>query len=120
MRDHATQPLLHHLVGTVLAPTSALGGADGQIRAAGVQGVFHADSRVLSQVRLLVDGREPEAVAHADQGAGRTRFVSLARWLGDPGPDPTVRLDRTRVVSPGRMAETRRNASTAREPVTAV
>lgn len=114
------QPLLHHLAVTVLAPTSALSGADGQIRAEGVQGLFHADSRALSQARLLIDGREPEAVGHAEQAAGRTRFVSLARWLGDPGPDPTVRVDRTREVSPGRMAEVVEIASSASEPVTAL
>ncbi|WP_143162586.1 glycogen debranching N-terminal domain-containing protein, partial [Couchioplanes caeruleus] len=43
------QPLLHDLVVTVAAPLSALSGTDGQIRAAGVQGAFHADVRVLSE-----------------------------------------------------------------------
>ncbi|MEV6155590.1 glycogen debranching N-terminal domain-containing protein [Nonomuraea sp. NPDC052129] len=116
---HRLQPLLHDLVSTVLAPTTALSGTDGQIRAAGVQGLFHADARALSQVKLAVDGREPEAVGHAVQAAGRTRFVSLVRWLGDPIADPTVRVDRTREVSPGRMAELIEIASTATRPVTA-
>ena len=71
------QPLLHDLVSTVLAPTTALGGPDGQIRPAGVQGLFHADSRALSQVKLEVDGREPEAVGYAPSGA-RRRPVRLA------------------------------------------
>ncbi|MEU7743497.1 glycogen debranching N-terminal domain-containing protein [Nonomuraea sp. NPDC049158] len=116
---HRLQPLLHDLVSTVLAPTTALSGTDGQIRAAGVQGLFHADARALSQVKLAVDGREPEAVGHAARAAGRTRFVSLVRWLGDPIADPTVRVDRTREVSPGRMAELIEIASTATRPVTA-
>ncbi|MFI7151411.1 glycogen debranching N-terminal domain-containing protein [Nonomuraea sp. NPDC050022] len=116
---HRLQPLLHDLVSTVLAPTTALSGTDGQIRAAGVQGLFHADARALSQVKLAVDGREPEAVGHAAQAAGRTRFVSLVRWLGDPIADPTVRVDRTREVAPGRMAELIEIASTATRPVTA-
>ncbi|MEU7836309.1 glycogen debranching N-terminal domain-containing protein [Nonomuraea sp. NPDC049129] len=116
---HRLQPLLHDLVSTVLAPTTALSGTDGQIRAAGVQGLFHADARALSQVKLAVDGREPEAVGHAVQAAGRTRFVSLVRWLGDPIADPTVRVDRTREVAPGRMAELIEITSTATRPVTA-
>ncbi|WP_433518173.1 amylo-alpha-1,6-glucosidase [Nonomuraea sp. CA-143628] len=116
---HRLQPLLHDLVSTVLAPTTALSGTDGQIRASGVQGLFHADARALSQVKLAVDGREPEALGHAVQAAGRTRFVSLVRWLGDPIADPTVRVDRTREVAPGRMAELIEIASTATRPVTA-
>ncbi|WP_223167363.1 glycogen debranching N-terminal domain-containing protein [Nonomuraea sp. SYSU D8015] len=113
------QPLLHDLVSTVLAPASALSGSDGQIRQTGVQGLFRADRRVLSLARLLVDGREPEAVGHAAAGTGRARFVSLARWLGDRTADPTVRLDRVRELTPYGMEEHVEIISTAAEPVTA-
>ncbi|GAA3223508.1 amylo-alpha-1,6-glucosidase [Nonomuraea helvata] len=113
------QPLLHDLVSTVMAPASALSDADGQIRPAGVQGLFYADRRVLSQARLFVDGREPESVGHAPAGAGRDRFVSLARWLGDRTADPTVRLDRLRELSPYGMIEQVAITSTASSPVTA-
>ena len=106
------QPWLHDLVSTVHAPTSALSGADGQIRASGVQGVFHADSRVLSQAVLRLDGREPEAVGHAAAGAGTTRFVSLDRVLGG------VRVERTRRVRAGSMDERIRIVSDADRPVT--
>ena len=112
------QPLLHDLVPTLAAPTSALSGPDGQIRAAGVQGVFHADRRVLSLAVLRLDGREPEPIGHAQAGPGATRFVSLARWLGDPGPDPTVRIDRVRRVRPGGLDEEITLSSTASSPVT--
>jgi glycogen debranching enzyme len=95
------QPRLHDLIVTVCAPTSALSGADGQIRAAGVQGVFHADTRVLAQALVRLDGREPEPLGHAVESAARTRFVAVARWLGHPG----VRVDRVRSVSPGRLEE---------------
>jgi hypothetical protein len=107
------QPLLHDLVPTVCAPTSALAGADGQIRSSGVQGVFHSDARVLSQALLRLDGREPEAIGHAEEGPGTTRFVALARWLGDRIPDPTVRVDRVRHVAAGRIEERIEVASTA-------
>ncbi|GAA0457444.1 amylo-alpha-1,6-glucosidase [Paractinoplanes deccanensis] len=114
----ALQPLLHDLVPTLAAPTSALSGPDGQIRAAGVQGVFHADRRIVSLALLRLDGREPEPIGWSVEDAGTTRFVSLARWLGDPGPDPTVRVDRIRRVRPGSVTEEIRISSTASVPVT--
>ncbi|MDG4797930.1 glycogen debranching N-terminal domain-containing protein [Micromonospora sp. WMMD1082] len=113
------QPLLHHLAGVVLAPTSALGDTAGQIRPLGVQGVFHADTRVLSRAELRVDEREPETIGHAPVGAHAARFVALARWLGDPGADPTVRLDRTRRLDRHGLTEEIRVVSTADAPVRA-
>ncbi|MEH1127126.1 amylo-alpha-1,6-glucosidase [Micromonospora sp. CPCC 206061] len=111
------QPLLHDLVATIAAPTTALAGPDGQIRAAGVQGVFHGDARVLSEAVLHLDDRETEPIGHAFDGAGTTHFVSLARWLGDPGPDPTVRIERTRMVTAGRIDERITLVSDASVPV---
>ncbi|GAA3040207.1 glycogen debranching N-terminal domain-containing protein [Streptosporangium longisporum] len=114
------QPLLHDLVAVVAAPTVALSGDDGQIRPAGVQGVFHADRRVLSRAVLTVDGREPETVGHALRGSGGAGFVTLARWLGDPTPDPTVRIERVRQVVPGGMRERVEIVSAAEVPVSAM
>ncbi|SEH02083.1 N-terminal domain of (some) glycogen debranching enzymes [Nonomuraea solani] len=114
------QPLLHDLVSTVMAPASALSGADGQIRQSGVQGLFRADRRVLSLARLLIDEHEPEAAGHAAAGAGRSRFVSLARRLGDRGTaDPTVRVTRVRELTPYGMEESVEIVSTASVPVNA-
>ncbi|MEU8025065.1 glycogen debranching N-terminal domain-containing protein [Micromonospora haikouensis] len=107
------QPLLHDLVGLVHAPTSALGDAAGQVRPSGVQGVFHADARVLSRAELRVDDREPEALARGPVGPHAARFAGLARWLGDPGPDPTVRVDRVRRLAPAGLAEEIHVVSTA-------
>ncbi len=107
------QPLLHDLVATVCAPTSALSGSDGQIRSNGVQGLFFADARVLSEVVLRLDGLEPAAIGHAPAGAGITQFVALARNLGDDHPDPTVRVERTRRVTPSGLAEEIEIVSTA-------
>jgi len=73
------QPLLHDLVTTVLAPTCALSGTDGQIQPSGVRGLFHADTRVLSRARLLVDEREPTPIGYSPDGPGGTRFVCLVR-----------------------------------------
>lgn len=113
------QPLLHELVGVVLAPTSALGDAAGQIRPLGVQGVFHADARVLSRAELRVDDREPEGLTHGVDGPHGARFVSLARWLGDPTPDPTVRIDRIRRLTPDGLVEELHVVSTASAAVEA-
>jgi glycogen debranching enzyme len=111
------RPLLHDLVATVCAPRSVLSGPDGQIRRSGVQGMFQADRRILSEAVLRLDGREPEAVGHTSTGS-RTVFVSVARWLGDPIADPTVRIERDRHVVPdGAMIEEIRIISTADRPV---
>jgi hypothetical protein len=120
MVDRHLQPMLHDLVPAVAAPTAALAGADGQIRPSGGQGVFHADARVLSTAVLRLDGREPEAVGYAPGDAGTTHFVSVARWLGDEGADPTVRVERTRRLRPGALDEEISLVSSATVPVTTV
>lgn len=110
---------LHDLVVTVQAPACALGGGDGQIRASGMQGLFVADLRVLSQARLCFGGSEPLPLLRLPEGAGRTRFVGFARGYGDVGTDPTVRLDRTRTMRPDGMDEEIRIRSTATGVVSA-
>ena len=111
------QPWLHDLTVALAAPTVALSGGDGQIRPGGVQGVMHCDVRVLSRAELRLDGAEPVAVAHALDGANAARFTGIARSLGDPGADPTVRVERTRRVAPGRVEEEIRVVSFASAPV---
>ena len=113
------QPLLHDLAVTVRAPCSALSGHDGQIRPHGVQGVFVGDRRVLSQAILRINAAEPSPIAHAPDGAATAAFVSLARTLGDPGPDPTVRIERVRRVATTGMTEEIRVVSAASVPVRA-
>lgn len=107
------QPLLHDLTVCLAAPTTVLGGPDGQIRPVGAQGAFHADVRVVSRLEVRVGGHEPEAVSDGPAGPGGHDFVALLRQLGDDGPDPTVRLDRHREVTPGRVTERLRLSSTA-------
>src|SRR4051812_35601794 len=74
----------------------AFSGADGQIRHAGVQGVFHADVRVIAEAVLRLDGHEPTSTGFAPTGIGAVEFV------GSVGGS-SVR--RTRTVRPGRIAE---------------
>ncbi|MEU1810725.1 amylo-alpha-1,6-glucosidase [Micromonospora aurantiaca (nom. illeg.)] len=117
MTERHLQPLLHDLAGVVHAPTSALGDAAGQLRPHGVQGVFHADARVLSRAELRLDDREPEAIGRGAAGPHGARFVALARWLGDPTPDPTVRVERTRQAAARGLTEEIVVTSTAAEPL---
>ncbi|GID95397.1 glycogen debranching N-terminal domain-containing protein [Amorphoplanes digitatis] len=104
----SAQPPTFDLVVTLAAPTFALADTDGQIRAGGAQGVFHADARMLSEAVLRLDGGEAEPIGH-DEGSGTARFDSLAR--------PAVRVRRTREVSAGRVAETITLRSDAPDPV---
>ena len=99
------QPWLHDLVATLQAPTVALSSPDGQIRSEGAQGVFHADIRVLSQAVLVVGGAQPQPVAGGYDAASSARFTSLVRTLGDPGADPTVRVERVRRTAAGSVTE---------------
>jgi glycogen debranching enzyme len=158
MTSPQRQPLLHDLAVTLAAPTVVLSEPDGNLDAtapgAGVHGLFHADLRALSLLRVTLRpdhapsgehaGKAPPtavgdseaegeaedtgthageewlpvvAVMQAADGPGRSRFVGLAQTLGDAVPDPTVRVDRQRTVTPGRLAERLTVRSTATKPV---
>jgi glycogen debranching enzyme len=101
------QPLLHDLLVCLAAPTQFWSAQDGQVSGAGAgaEGVYHADTRVLSRVELTIAGRRPETILSAPDGPGRVRVVSLARNVDGPGADPTVRVDRFRTVRPGHASE---------------
>jgi glycogen debranching enzyme len=111
------QPLLHDLLPAAMAPTQAWSGPDGQLRAHGAQGIFHGDVRVLSQAVLLVDGLEPEVVSAGPTGPGVVEVIALVRGVDEPGADPTVRLRRTRRVTPGSAHETLELLVATVEPV---
>jgi glycogen debranching enzyme len=111
------QPFLHELVSVLAAPTVALSGADGQIRAGGTQGVICADRRLLAECVLTLDGTEPTPLGRTVSSAGAATFSAIARHLGDPGADPTVRVDRRRTAHPDGVTETVTLTSTAHHPV---
>ena len=112
------QPYLHELVTVVAAPALVLSDPDGQISGAGAGGVYLADRRVLSRLVVTVDGAGPAPVRGQSTGTATARFVGVLRHLGDPGPDPTVFLERDRTVSPRGARETVSLVSRAREPLT--
>ena len=115
------QPWLHELVTALSAPTAVLSESSGQIRALGAQGVLHADIRVLSAAVLTVGGAEPSAVSGGITGARTARFTGVARALGDDWTvDPTVQIDRERVVTPGEVSERIRLLSFSDAPIQTV
>ena len=114
---HAVPAPIHPLVASVAAPACALGDPDGQIRPVGVQGLYVGDTRALRQATITVAGADIDALGWRHTGPGVTTFFGTLRHVGDPIPDPTVRLDRTRSVRPDGMDETIRVRSTATAPV---
>jgi glycogen debranching enzyme len=111
------QPWLHDLVVALAAPTQIWCGLDGQVRASGAQGVYHGDVRALSRAELQVGGREPVAVQVEPEDGTSMLAVGIARHLGDRIPDPTVRVERRRRVSPGQVVEDVALVSAAHEAV---
>jgi glycogen debranching enzyme len=99
------QPLLHDSVVLLAAPSQAWSNADGDMYGYGIQGFYHSESRVLSEIALLVDGRQPEHLSNAIVDATTATFVSLARNVDDHTADPRVRIDRTRRIGDGSLAE---------------
>src|SRR5262245_54838369 len=108
---------LNDLQVTVLAPAVALSREDGQIRAAGMDGLFVSDSRALTEVRLRFGGTEPHLLAALQDVPGRIRFIGVAHGFGDQINDPTIRIDRVRQVAPDGMGEQIRITSAATRPV---
>lgn len=118
--DPFLQPYLHDLLACLAAPTQAWSGTDGQVRPEGAQGVFHGDVRVLSTAVLRVSGEEPAPLLGVARTTATAHFVGVVRHLGDRVPDPTVRVERHRTVTPGSVVEEVALVSTAQGPVDAV
>ncbi|WP_454301801.1 glycogen debranching N-terminal domain-containing protein [Salana multivorans] len=97
------QPFLHDLRPTIAAPTQVWTAADGQLRAAGAQGIYHGDVRVLSRLELFVADGRPEPVACGPLPGQRHTSAAIyaARAIDTPDPDPTALVRRTLTVAPG-------------------
>lgn len=79
--------------------TFCISGVSGQVRPGGDQGLYIIDTRVLSTLLLFIDGLEPQVLLGRRIGANAARFATYSIADGDPGPDPTLLVDRRRVVS---------------------
>ena len=105
------QPFLSDRVVALCAPTQAWSGADGDMGAAAIDGIYHGDTRFLRGLRLAyVDAagapQRPEWVRTSAPHATEARFDALLRGVDDHWPDPKVRLTRVRRVADGRIVET--------------
>ena len=90
------QPFIHNQVICVAAPTVAIFGVDGQIRGTGAQGLYLADSRIISTLVVRINGYEPEPISCALTGPSVARIVSVYRSGDEPTPDPIVILEQVR------------------------
>ncbi|HKN42413.1 MAG TPA: glycogen debranching N-terminal domain-containing protein, partial [Propionibacteriaceae bacterium] len=106
------QPFVHDLITVLAAPTQVLSQRSGEIATSvdrpTAQGVIHADTRVLSGLSVTIDGEPGEHLSTALDG-NRAQFTVLLPTIGTgivASGDQSLRLDRFRVVEPGRLAET--------------
>jgi len=106
------QPFLHDLITVVAAPTQVLSQRTGVIASSvdrpTVQGMIHADVRVLSGLSVTVDGAPGEHLATA-LDSHQAQFTFLLPGVGtdiQSAADQQLRLDWFRVVDPGQLAET--------------
>ena len=111
------QPHLHDLTVTASAPSQVWAGPDGQVRRHGLQGVYHADVRVLAEAVVTVDGELPEAISAGPAGPGKAEAVAVLRSIDGPGADPTTMLRRHRTVGNGVVREELTVSAGTAEPV---
>jgi glycogen debranching enzyme len=117
----ARQPWLHELSILVDGNATVLADRSGDVLPGTAQGLYVDDRRVLHTLRIEVSGEQPSPVAERASGAVG-HYASAARALGNPGPDPTVEVVRTRTLSSsgGRcLTEVVSVTSRADAPVTA-
>jgi glycogen debranching enzyme len=100
------QPFLHDLNVLLAAPMQVWSGHDGQLRrSGGVQGIYCADTRVIDEAVLTVNGQEPEPVGSSQVQGSVVSFQALIRTLGSENPDPLVSLTRRRKAFTDRVTE---------------
>ncbi|MGX9898967.1 glycogen debranching N-terminal domain-containing protein [Arthrobacter sp. SA17] len=90
---------LHDLNVLLAAPMQVWSGHDGQLRrSGGVQGIYCADTRVIDEAVLTVNGEEPEPMGSSSSQGSVVSFQALIRTLGSENPDPLVSLTRRRSI----------------------
>lgn len=116
------QPLLHDLATSVAAPALVLGTPDGQVDSSDrpVAGWYADDVRLLRRVVLTVEHSPLELVRHDVAAPARHTFSYVARGLGDVQPDPTVRVERERLLDATVLQERVVVTSAAQQPVDVV
>ena len=117
------QPFLHDLITVLAAPTQVLSQRSGEIvsgnDATTVQGLIHADVRVLSGLKVTINREPAQHLATVlDGNSAQFTFLLPTLYAGlDLPPDAHVRLDWFRLVEPGQLAETLMISSDLLEPI---
>jgi glycogen debranching enzyme len=83
----------------VAAETFCVSGHSGQIRRGSEQGVYIRDTRALNHLVVELEGAEPLVLRGHTVGGNAARFTSCRSTRPTDQPDPTLLLDRRRVVS---------------------
>jgi hypothetical protein len=104
--ERPLQPLLNDAVVALRAPTQVWSARDGDLGAQAIHGVYHGDTRQISQLTLSYDGIRPEWISVAPHDASHVVFGGLLRAVDDGSPDPKVRILRSRVVGEGEVRDT--------------
>jgi glycogen debranching enzyme len=109
------QPWLHDLEIAAHGNLTCVADRSGDLDSPGT-GLFVDDRRVLTRWSLTADGERPVRVSAHSSGA-TTRVMSVARNLGDEGPDPTIEVHRDRFLVDGGLREELAVASRWDRPV---
>ncbi|NJC72678.1 amylo-alpha-1,6-glucosidase [Planosporangium thailandense] len=99
------QPYLHEHVTCLCAPVLWTSPRHGDLHG-GVDGLFIADRRVLSRLRVTVNGEPPTPISTGSMPPSDARFLAVARSLDGPRPDPAVTCERWRRVDADSGVET--------------
>ncbi|KRF35719.1 glycogen debranching N-terminal domain-containing protein [Terrabacter sp. Soil810] len=89
------QPWLHELSIVVDGNATVLSDRSGDVLPGTTQGLYVDDRRIVGTLSLEVAGESPDFVAERASGA-TAEYAAAARGLGNPGPDPTVEVLRSR------------------------
>jgi len=98
------QPLLHDAVVLLAAPTQVWSRPDGTMTAP-IDGVYHAQWRVLTGERWSLEGQPLESLGGAEVSAGEASFTGLRRGLPGEAADPRLLVTCRRRVTPGSVVE---------------
>jgi glycogen debranching enzyme len=81
-------------------------GVTGDIVPGGDHGVYVRDTRFLDRLEVLIDGTAPRPLAGSSTGPASAMFHSYVP-AADISPDPTLLIDRRRVIDPSLHEEVR-------------
>ncbi len=86
------QPFLIGRTTTLAAPTQVWSAESGELGGDGIDGIYFADVRLVSELQIRVNGEPSEPIATVADGADAVEHVGVLRFLDEGGADPTVRL----------------------------